>query len=383
MRKICVVITARASFSRIRTALLALSDHPEAHLDIVLAGSSLLDRYGDIRTQLKQDKLKIAAEAYHVVDGADLLSSAKTVGLGIIELSNIFVQLRPDIVVTVADRFETMATAVTSSFMNIPLAHIQGGEISGNIDEKVRHSITKLADLHLVSTEIAKERVIRMGEDPKTVHVTGCPSIDLAAEIMKMPDLNFDPIEKYGGVGSEISWHDGYLVAMQHPVTTQFKDSKKQILETLHAISDSGIPTFWFWPNLDAGADDTSKGIRSYRENNRPENIRFFKNMDSLDFLRLLKNSLGIIGNSSVGIRECSFLGVPAVNIGNRQVGRDRADNVIDVDETRLDISQAINRILSKPNLSGSNLYGQGFSGEIISTKLLEFEMSFVKTLQY
>src|SRR5262249_19990863 len=159
----------------------------------------------------------------------------------------------------------------------------------------------------------------KMGEDPSTVFITGCPSIDIAADVLNDPSLNFDPFQTYGGVGPKLDLSEGYLVVMQHPVTTEYEKARAHVVETLYAVRDSGLPTLWFWPNVDAGSDGTSNGIRSFRENERPGNIHFFKNMYPSDFLRLLYNSRGLIGNSSVGIRECSFLGVPVVNVGSRQ----------------------------------------------------------------
>ena len=322
-RKICVVVTARPSYSRVKTALTAIENHPDLELQLVVASSALLDRYGSAVQIIERDGFKIAAKVFNILEGENLPAAAKTTGIGIIELSSVFERLSPDIVVTIADRFETMATAITAAYMNIPLAHIQGGEVTGNIDEKVRHSITKLADYHLVASTAAQERVIRLGEDPKVVINTGCPSIDIAAGILERPALEFDPITKYGGVGAAINHAQDYIVVMQHPVTNEYQASRKHIEETLHAIHDLGMPTFWFWPNVDAGADGTSKGIRAFRENVSNLNIRFIKNMEPEDFLRLLVNSKCLIGNSSVGIRECSFLGVPVVNIGSRQEGRE------------------------------------------------------------
>lgn len=223
------------------------------------------------------------------------------------ELANTFYNLKPDAVVTIADRFETIATSIAAAYQNIPLVHIQGGEVTGNIDEKVRHANTKLADIHLVASQDAKERLIKMGEEDAYVFNTGCPSIDIAHQIKQNPTLDFDPIKKYGGVGKDIDWRNGYLVVMQHPVTTEYEQAKEHITSTLKVIDQLNVPTFWFWPNVDAGADGTSNGIRSYRELYQPENIHFFKNMIPEDFLKLLVNSKGLIGNSSVGIRECAF----------------------------------------------------------------------------
>src|SRR5436190_6584090 len=200
-RKICVVVTARPSYSRIKTALKAIQEHPDLELQLVVAASALLDRYGNAVRYIQDDGFDISARVYMVLEGENLAAMAKTTGLGLLELATVFDNLKPDVVVTVADRYETLATAVAASYMNIPVAHVQGGEVTGSIDEKVRHAVTKLADLHLVSTERAAERVMRMGEDAATVFVTGCPSIDLAANIIHDPKVNFDPFKRYAGVG--------------------------------------------------------------------------------------------------------------------------------------------------------------------------------------
>ena len=202
---------------------------------------------------------------------------AKTTGLGLLELATVFDNLKPDVVVTVADRYETLSTAVAAAYMNIPVAHIQGGEITGSIDEKVRHAVTKLADVHLVSTDKAAERVIRMGEEPSTVFVTGCPSIDLAAEMLTDPGLDFDIFKRYGGVGPLLDLSAGYVVVMQHPVTTEYELARRHVTETLHVIDDLELPALWFWPNVDAGADGTSSGIRTFREESGPAQHPFLQ----------------------------------------------------------------------------------------------------------
>jgi UDP-hydrolysing UDP-N-acetyl-D-glucosamine 2-epimerase len=379
MRKICVVITARPSYSRIKSVLKAIQDHPNLELQLIVMASALIDRYGSAVNFIENDGFKISAKIYSVLEGENLTSAAKTTGLGILELSTVFFNLKPDIVVTVADRFETIATAITSTFMNIPLAHIQGGEVTGNIDEKVRHSITKLADYHFVASEDAKNRVIKMGENKKYVFNFGCPSIDLAKNIK---NLDFDPYEKYGGVGSKPDYKNGYLVVMQHPVTNEHEDSKFQIEQTLEAIKEINLPTFWFWPNTDAGSDSTSKGIRSFRENNDISNVHFFKNMEPLDFLKLLKSSICLIGNSSVGIRECEYLNIPVINIGTRQNRRQRGNNVIDVNYDKEKIVSSFNEIKNMKPIS-LNIYGEGNAGIKIADKLSEIDLIFHKTITF
>ncbi len=326
---------------------------------------------------------EIAARVYMVLEGENLATMAKTTGLGLLELATVFDNLKPDVVVTIADRYETLATAAAAAYMNIPLAHIQGGEVTGSIDEKVRHAVTKLANLHFVSTEKSRERVIRMGEEPDAVFMTGCPSIDLASVLLRQPPPAFNPFEKYGGVGEPVDLSSGYLVVMQHPVTTEYEASLLHVTETLHAVRDVGLPALWFWPNVDAGSDGTSKGIRMFREIERPANIHFFKNMLPMDFLHVLYKSRGIVGNSSVGIRECAFLGVPAVNIGTRQGGRERGQNVLDVDYDRALIADAIRHHLRNGRCPQDAVYGDGSAGQQIAALLAEQPLGIEKRLTY
>jgi UDP-hydrolysing UDP-N-acetyl-D-glucosamine 2-epimerase len=382
-RKICVVITARPSYSRIKTALKAINEHPNLRLQLVVAASALLEKYGSAVNYIESDGFIIDARVFNVLEGENLTAAAKTTGIGILELSTVFDNLQPDIVVTIADRFETMATAISASYMNIPLAHIQGGEVTGNIDEKVRHAITKLADYHLVASENAKERVIKLGENPESVFNTGCPSIDLAKEVGAKKGLDFNPYQKYGGVGSLRDLENGYYVVMQHPVTTEYGAARVHIEETLEAMSQMDKPVLWFWPNVDAGADGTSKGIRAFRERNPENGFHFFKNMEPTDFLKLLNNCDGLVGNSSVGIRECAFLGVPVVNIGVRQNRRDRGNNVVDVSYNKEEIVEAIKLIRNTPRPSSSKVYGGGEAGIAIAKTLSEVELRFDKTIAY
>ncbi|MFY0591793.1 UDP-N-acetylglucosamine 2-epimerase [Roseivirga sp.] len=383
-KKIGVVITARASYSRCKTALEAIRDHESLELMLIVTASALLGRFGNAAKVMEDDGFTITARVYNVVESGNLTGQVKTTGLGMIELANVFDSLKPDVVVTIADRYETMSTAITAAYMNIPLAHIQGGEVTGNIDEKVRHAITKLADLHLVSTTRAKERVLKMGEAENLVYVTGCPSIDLAHAVQEREaiDLNFNPYN-YGGVGSQPALGDGYLVVMQHPVTSEFGLAREHIEETLWAVEELKIPALWFWPNIDAGSDGTSNGIRAFREIRKPEKIHFFKNMPPTQFLQLLKGSKALIGNSSVGIRECSYLGVPIVNIGSRQKGRERGANTIDVSYDRHEIISAVRQQLAHGPYSGEQIYGQGNAGVAIADILAKAELQSDKRITY
>jgi UDP-hydrolysing UDP-N-acetyl-D-glucosamine 2-epimerase len=382
-RKVCVVVTARPSYSRIRTALQAIKTHPGLELQLVVAASALLDRYGNAVQAIERDGFEISERVYMVLEGENLVTSAKSTGIGLSELATVFDNRRPDAVVTVADRYETLATAVAASYMNIPVVHVQGGEVTGSVDEKVRHAVTKLSNLHLVSTAKARERVIRLGEPDGTVFVTGCPSIDIAREVAASPALDFDPFEKYGGVGPRANLSAGYLVVMQHPVTTEYEDARAQVEETLHAVMGFGLPVLWFWPNVDAGSDGTSKGIRVFREREQPDRLHLFRNMYPEDFLRLLLHATALVGNSSVAIRECSFLGVSAVNVGSRQQGRERGGNVIDVPHDRVAIADAIREHVRRGRTATDHLYGDGHAGERIAERLATAELTIEKRLTY
>jgi UDP-hydrolysing UDP-N-acetyl-D-glucosamine 2-epimerase len=377
------VITARPSYARIKTALRAIQSHDELELELVVAASALLERYGAPVDYIEKDGFSITARVYMVLEGENLVTSAKSTGLGLTELATVFDNLRPDIVVTIADRFETLATAAAAAYTNTPVAHVQGGEVTGSIDEKVRHAVTKLSDIHLVATERAREFVIRMGEDPTSVFVTGGPDIDLAREIAADPRIDFDPFEEYGGVGERFAIDDGFAIVIQHPVTTQYDEARPQIEETLHALHELDLPTLWFWPNVDAGSDGTSKGIRVFRETHHPTNIHFFRNMPPEDFLRLFCRSSVIVGNSSAAIREGAFLGVPAVNVGDRQQGRERGRNVIDTNHDRHAIMEAIRTQLSNGRYASEHIYGDGWAGPRIAEALATCRLTIEKRLAY
>ena len=384
IRKICVVITARPSYARIKSVMEAIVAHPGLELQLVVGASALLERYGPVVDVIRADGFEPDAVVYMVVEGENLVTTAKSTGMGVVELATIFDNLKPDIVVSVADRYETIATAIAASYLNIPVAHVQGGEVTGSIDEKVRHAVTKLSNIHLVSNNQARDRVVRMGEPEDTVYVTGCPSVDLAARVRAEASAgSFNPFENYGGVGDAFDPSQGYLVVAQHPVTTEYKDGLAQITETIEAIEALDMPTFWFWPNVDAGSDHISKGLRHFRETRALEHVYFFKNLTPEDFLRLLTGARCLIGNSSVGIRESAFLGVPVVNIGTRQGGRDRAGNVLDVGYNRGEIRSAIEAQIAHGPHPSDGLYGLGDAGERIAQILKTHSLGVAKRITY
>lgn len=367
MRRICVVITARASYSRIKTVLAAIRAHPLLELQIVVTSSALLDRFGNIAPILERDGFEISARIANLLDVADCTASAKTTGIAAIELATFFGNHHPDVVVTIADRFETIATAITAVNMNIPLVHIQGGEITGNVDDRIRNSISQLADIHFTATEAARQRVIGMGIPAAKVYYTGCPSIDLIYERHRQA---FNPYITYGGIGPMPDLTGRYLIVVQHPVTTEACHSRWQIENTLQAVEALQIPCLWFWPNADPGTSGIYEGIQAFRERSKHMLMHFFSHMESGHFIQLLRKCACLVGNSSVGIREGSSLGVPVVNIGSRQHGRERGPNVMDSPPETDAIIHAVRSQLAHGPYAPVHLYGDGHAGRTIAGHL-------------
>ncbi len=378
LRRVCIVVSARASYSRVRTALLAMQAHPALDLHVVAAASALLNRYGCVVHSMGEDGLQVAARASTVLDGHDPTTMATSTGLALLKLVTILENLRPDVVVTVADRYETLATATAAAYMNIPLAHLQGGEVTGSVDEKVRHAVTKLANLHLVSTPQAARRVIAMGEEPGSVFVTGCPSIDLAVEVSQSGASALELVDDDGHT-HQLDLSSDYVVVLQHPVTTEYTNACGQIVETLHAVRASGLPAVVCRPNEDAGSEGITNGMHAFHAEYGKGSFLYVDSLEPMDFLQLLKGSRCLLGNSSVGIRECSFMGVPVVNVGSRQGMRERGGNVLNVAHDRQAIIQALQSQLEIKSYPTNTLYGTGRSGEKIASILAETPLKIEK----
>jgi UDP-hydrolysing UDP-N-acetyl-D-glucosamine 2-epimerase len=378
-RKVCVVVASRANYARIKTALEAVRDHPELELQLVAGASLVLERFGNALEVLTMDGFAPDATIRFIIEGETPATMAKSTGLGLLELPTVFELLQPDIVVTVADRFETIATAVAASYMNIPVAHTQGGEVSGSIDESVRHAVTKLAHVHFPATELAAQRVVAMGEDPAWVFNVGCPSIDLVARTEL--GLRRDVLEQFGGTGAPVDPEQPFLLVMQHPVTTEYGHGFDQMNTTLEAVAELGMQTLVFWPNVDAGSEDVAKGIRTFRELGRANGFHFFRNLPPEVFVKLMAHCACMVGNSSAALREGSFLGTPAVTVGSRQQGRERGANLVEVEHDGAAIADAIRDQLAHGNYERSSVFGDGTAGVKIADKLVEVRPSVQKKL--
>lgn len=380
-KKICFVIANRANYGRIKPVLIEIKKNPKIELQIILTASSVLNRFGDLSDILIKDGFKNFKKCFVILEGGNPLTMAKSTGISIIEISSLFNLLKPDIVVTTGDRFETLATAISASYMNIILAHIQGGEITGSIDESVRHAVTKLSHVHFASTDKSKKNIIKMGEDPKYVFNTGCPSIDI---IQKSKKKLYDVKLLNNSVGKVFEFNKPFILALFHPVTTEFSNIKKQINIFSSAINMLEKQVVWLWPNIDAGTDEISKTLRRFRENGLLKNVSFYKNFEVEDYLVLMKNASCAVGNSSSFIREGSYLKLPSVIVGKRQNKREIGSNVVFSNFNKNEIVSKINYQKDrKQKIKKSNIYGKGGAAKKIA-KILNFvKPNIQKTLNY
>ena len=371
-KKICFVILSRAHYGSTKAIMKQAKKDNYFKVQVVVGASAILKKFGEVDKEIKKDGFKIDQYLDFQSARLDLLSMPQTVGLGLMSLSNAFKELKPDYVLTVGDRYETMATAIASTYMNIPLLHTMGGERTGTLDESVRHAISKLAHLHFVANHDSKKRLVKMGERNKDIFNVGCPRIDTVKEALKNYSRS-SLIKKLNniGVGKKIKTADDFIVLSQHPVTSEFEDSMKNYKMTVDAINKfSGkFKIIWLWPNADAGSDDISGVIRQYREKNYNKNIRYITNMSPEIYFQLLNECRCLVGNSSSAIREGAFIGVPAINIGTRQSSRLKSKNTINASYNVDKIYKSLKIQIKKSKYKSSNIYGNGNAAKkIIST---------------
>lgn len=356
-RKICFIITSPIHYSRNILILEELKNRGDVELHVVIGGAALMSKYmskfGNVENLLRADGFKNIHEVYFYLDGDAPISKTKTMGLGIIEFSSIFNEIKPDLVVVRGDRFEVLSASIAANYLNIPVAHIEGGDLSGTIDESVRHAITKLAQVHITTNAPARARVIKMGENPKYVFDFGSPDIEVVDKFSKKKWK----VAKETGSGYEIDLKKPYLMVMYHPVTTELEKIRQNIAIILNSIKEIDMQTFWFWPNADTGAEEISHELRKFKDKHPESKIRFMRYLAPKDFLSLLGSAKCLIGNSSAGIKECSYLGIPVVNIGSRQNNRLRAENVIDVDCNEQKIIKTIKKQINIGRYKSSGLY--------------------------
>ncbi len=355
-RKILFPITSKIHYARQKLLLDLLRDHPRFELQLVLAGSVLVEKYAEqFSPAITRAGFAIKDTLYNVIDGGNHVSMAKSAGLTALELSNTIQRLNPDMVLVRADRFEQLAIAMVAAYLNKTIVHLEGGDVSGTIDESVRHAITKLAHVHFVTNEAARKRVIQMGENPEMVFDVGSPDVEFAASVRKKLDEGF---MRRIGTGKDIDFRKPFVVVIQHPVTTE-PDNRKHIEALLEAVDGLGVQAVWFWPNIDAGTNEMAKAIRVWRELGKLKNnrIKFVTDLLPEDFIALLRRASCVIGNSSAGIKECSFLGIPSVTIGTRQADRLRGPNVLEVPHEKKEIAGAVKAQLGHGPYPRSDIY--------------------------
>ena len=381
-KKVCIVVGSRANYSSIKSVMSAVSEHPDLTLQLVVGASALLDRYGAVVNLIESDGFVPDARVHMLIEGETPTTMAKSTGLGLLELPTVFDTLRPDVVVTVGDRFETMATTLAAAYMNIPIAHTMGGEVSGTIDESIRHAVTKFAHIHFPASVQARDRIIKLGEDPETVHMVGCPRVDLVAEILReREDLGVDLFE--AGVGSKFDLSEPFVLISQHPVTTEYGEGESQITATLEAVREVDIPALILWPNADAGSDDIARGMRKWRERGLAERMHFFKNLPITTYVRIMKQAACLVGNSSSGIREGAFIGTPVIDLGTRQRNREHATNVIHTAHDCSAIAEALQRQLTHGAYPSEPIYGNGNAGQAVADILASQQVQVQKQMTF
>ncbi|MBU3925752.1 UDP-N-acetylglucosamine 2-epimerase (hydrolyzing) [Patescibacteria group bacterium] len=359
-RKICFIITSFIHYSRSFLILEELKNRSDVELHVAMAGAILLSKYAskdaNIRDILKKDGIDNIHEIHFNLDGGKKITQAKTAGLGVIEFSSFFNHMKPDLIVVRGDRFEVLSAAVAAAYMNIPIAHIEGGDVSGTLDESVRHAITKLSHIHFATNEPARNRILKMGEQPEYVFNFGSPDIEVVHNIINNENGNRINLSMTGS-GFDFQPEEDYLMVTYHPVTTEIDRLVENTSILLEVIHETNLPVFWFWPNFDIGSEEISHELRAFKDQVPDNKIRFMRHIHPQKFICLLKNTKCFIGNSSAGIKECSYLGIPVINLGSRQNNRFRADNVVDVGFAKEEIANALEEQLKIGRYPVSDIY--------------------------
>ena len=371
-RKIAVVTGTRAEYGLLYPVIKAIEVHPYLKLSLVVTGMHLSHEFGYTVNEIEKD-------GFAIDDRVDMLLSSDTpdamatsIGLGIIGMAQTWEHLKPDIILVLGDRVEPLAAAISGAYMNIPVAHVHGGDTGkGGLDESARHAITKFAHIHFPATERSAERIIRMGEDEWRVHTVGSPALYV---ILNLQLLSSESVaEKFG-----LDLSRPLVLALQHPVTTQVKEAAGQMRETLEAIVEIGYPTVLIYPNADAGGRSMIGEIKRYESHSF---IKTFKSLPRSEYLSLMKVASVMLGNSSSALIDAPSFGLPAVNIGIRQEGRERGRNVIDAGHNKLEIIKAIQKALTDRDFSSElskceNPYGDGKAGPRIAEVLSKLRIT-------
>jgi UDP-hydrolysing UDP-N-acetyl-D-glucosamine 2-epimerase len=382
-RRICIVLTTRGNYAKMKSVLLALRSHANLELQLLIGGALLNAGFEDYRKVIEADGFVIAGTLKYPAEGGGLGSIARAAAACTAAATESFERLAPDIVMVIADRYEALSLAHAALCMNIRIAHLEGGEVSGSIDERIRHAITKLAHLHFVANHDAATRVLRMGELAESVFVTGTPTMDLIGSLDLEDTGRLKSTLQRNGSGAQVDVERDYMVVSQHPVVTEFEHAAEYFRNTAAAVRAIGLPVVWILPNDDAGASALQEVLAELQQDRAAPPVRTIKSLLIEDYAVLLHRSCCLLGNTSSGIREAAFLGVPVVNVGTRQQGRQRGRNVIDVGYDTGGISAAVTRQIGHGRYPSDSLYGNGQTGTVIAEILASTWPDLQKTIAY
>jgi UDP-hydrolysing UDP-N-acetyl-D-glucosamine 2-epimerase len=358
----------------------AIADHPALQLQVLAAGTMVLERFHQPVQVVRKDGFEVDGEVYIELEGSTPATMAKSLGFGVVEFASEFQRLKPDMILLIGDRYEALSAVIAAAYMNICIAHIQGGEVSGSIDESARHAISKFAHFHFPSTERSAAYLIRLGENPSTILGVGCPSSDIARKLD--PTLLPETVNRLGS-GAWIDIGKPFLLVVFHPTTTEYGGEQGQIEAVLKALNTVGIQTLLLWPNIDAGADHISKAIRVFRDHEKPTWLRVITNLDPENYLKVLSRTVCAVGNSSSFVRDAGYFGTPVLLVGQRQEGREVDEHVIPAVPVASEIIAGIERQLAHGRYSPSTLYGDGHVSERIADALARLTPYVQKRLHY
>jgi GDP/UDP-N,N'-diacetylbacillosamine 2-epimerase (hydrolysing) len=376
-KKIAILCSSRASYGYEKGIVRRVHESDSLELQLIVTGIHLLPEHGYSLKEIADDGFPIAAKVEMMVGGDSPAAWAKSLGLEITNLSQVFSMLEPDFLVLTGDRGETLGAAVAASYMNIPIGHIQAGDISGHIDGSARHAITKLSHLFFASCPDSAERVRKLGEEDWRIYDVGSPQLDILVET---PNISKQELGQFFG----FDFSKPVLVLIQHAVLSEIDEVRKQMVETMEAIKKLGMQTVAIYPNNDAGGRVVIDTLRDYAA---VPHLKCYENIERPVLINLLRNASAIVGNSSCGILEGPFLKLPAINIGSRQNGRLRSENLIDVPHDRDAIVGAVKLALSdqdfRQRLSRcENPYGDGHSSEKIVDIITNLDVSRSRLLE-
>lgn len=382
-KRICIPLTTRGNYAKMKTTMRALSERDDVELRIVLGGPLLDAAYGDYGDLLARDGFNVDDTLDYLDPDTDLSGMTRSSANCMLAMQGVIARQKPDWVMIVADRYEALALAQAALCMNIRIAHLEGGEVSGSIDERIRHAISKLAHLHFPANRDAAARIERMGEPKDAIFTVGTPSLDLIAAI----DLDdTSPAAGFldaNGTGANIDLATPFLVVSLHPVVTEYGAARDQYQQLAEVVRQVKLPTIWILPNLDAGAHDAESILEALIADPDAPPVRRLGSVPIEHYATLLANAAGLVGNTSSGLREGAFLGTPVVNIGSRQTGRARGANVSDVDHDLAAILRATRAQIAHGRYPRDTLYGDGHSGAKIASVLAETWPQLDKTIAY